>query len=115
MALLYCITHNQAATSLKKRARRREKRLEDVAAPCSVDPEREALDRMCFAEAEQAIDGLTQLERQVRSQRFAGELSIAETATIMNCSLGAVKFLQYTALQAERRKLEGQGAGSRGG
>ena len=115
MAWLYRIAHNQAVNYLKKRARRREKGLEDVAAPSSDDPEREALNKASFAEAERAMEGLTPLQQQVLSLRFAGEQSIAETATIMKRSQGAVKFLQYSALQALRRNLEQPGAGSLGG
>ena len=114
MAWLYRIAHNQAVNYLKKRTRHGERSLEDVAAPSSDDPEREALNRASFAEAERAMEGLTPLQRQVISLRFAGELSIAETATIMKRSQGAVKFLQYSALQALRRNLEQHGAGRRG-
>ena len=115
MAWLYRIAHNQSVNLLKKRARRPEISLDDVAAPSSDDPEREALDRASFAEAEQAMEGLSSLQRQVLSLRFAAELSIAETGTIMKRSQGAVKFLQHSALQALRRNLAQAGAGSRGG
>jgi RNA polymerase sigma-70 factor (ECF subfamily) len=115
MAWLYRIAHNQAVNWVKTRSRRRENGLDDVAAASSDDPEREALDRASFAEAERAMDQLTPLQRQVLSLRFAGELSIAETGKIMKRSQGAVKFLQYSALQAMRRNLEQAEAGSRGG
>ena len=115
MAWLYRIAHNQAVNLIKKRSRRPENSLEDVVALSSDDPEREALDRASFAEAERAMDGLTPLQRQVLSLRFAAELSIAETGKIMKRSQGAVKFLQFSALQALRRNLEQQGAGRRGG
>lgn len=115
MAWLYRIAHNQAVNYMKSRSRRRENSLEDLAARSSDDPEREAIDRASFAEAERAMEGLTPLQRQVLSLRFAGELSIAETGKIMKRSQGAVKYLQYSALQALRRNLEQAGAGSRGG
>ena len=115
MAWLYRIAHNQAVNFLKKRARQGERNLEDVSAPSSDDPEREALDRASLAEAEQAMESLTSLQRQVLSLRFTAELSIAETGLIMKRSQGAVKFLQYSALQALRRNLEQPAAGSSGG
>ena len=114
MAWLYRIAHNQAVNWGKTRSRRRENSLDDLAARSSDDPEREALERASFAEAERAIEKLTSLQRQVLSLRFAGELSIAETGKIMKRSQGAVKFLQYSALQALRRNLEQAGAGSHG-
>ncbi|MCH8108003.1 MAG: sigma-70 family RNA polymerase sigma factor [Chloroflexi bacterium] len=114
MAWLYRIAHNQAVNWGKTRSRRRENSLEDLSARSSDDPEREALDRASFAEAEREMEQLTPLQRQVLSLRFAGELSIAETGKIMKRSQGAVKFLQYSALQALRRNLEQAGAGSHG-
>ena len=115
MAWLYRIAHNQAVNYVRMRARRREYSLEDVAARSSDDPEREALNSASFAEDERAMEGLTPLQHQVLSLRFTGELSIAETGKIMKRSQGAVKFLQFSALQALRRNLEQQGAGRRGG
>ena len=114
MAWLYRIAHNQAVNWGKTRSRRRENSLDDLAARSSDDPEREALERASFAEAEREMEQLTLLQRQVLSLRFAGELSIAETGKIMKRSQGAVKFLQYSALQALRRNLEQAGAGSHG-
>lgn len=114
MAWLYRIAHNQAVNWGKTRSRRRENSLEDLSIRSSDDPEREALDRASFAEAEREMEQLTPLQRQVLSLRFAGELSIAETGKIMKRSQGAVKFLQYSALQALRRNLEQAGAGSHG-
>ena len=114
MAWLYRIAHNQAVNWGKTRSRRRENSLDDLAARSSDDPEREALERASFAEAEREMEQLTPLQRQVLSLRFAGELSIAETGKIMKRSQGAVKFLQYSALQALRRNLEQAGAGSHG-
>ena len=114
MAWLYRIAHNQAVNWGKTRSRRREYSLEDLAVRSSDDPEREALDRASFAEAEREMEQLTPLQRQVLSLRFAGELSIAETGKIMKRSQGAVKFLQYSALQALRRNLDQAGTGSHG-
>ena len=51
----------------------------------------------------EAIGGLTDLQREVISLRFAGELSTAETAKIMGKKEGAVKALQHSALAALRR------------
>ncbi len=48
---------------------------------------------------------LTELQRQVISLRFAGELSIAEVAKVMGKSQGAVKALQHSAIAALRKTL----------
>ncbi len=52
-----------------------------------------------------AIRPLTN-EQQVLSLRFALELSLDETASIMEKSIGAVKTLQFRALAALRRHIE---------
>lgn len=57
---------------------------------------------------------ITDLQQQVLSLRFAGGLSIEETAKVMDRSEGAVKFLQHSALQALRRVLEPKEAGTHG-
>ena len=113
MAWLYRIAHNQAVNHLKKRSRRAETPLADILA-ASDDPEEEALRRVSFNEATRAMEGLTDLQRQVVSLRFAGELTLSETAKVMQRTDGAVKFLQHSALQALRRILDRQGAVSHG-
>ncbi len=113
IAWLYRIAHNQAVNHLKKRSRRPETPLEDIVA-ASDNPAEEALQKASFSEAIQAAEGLTDLQRQVLSLRFAGELSISETAKVMKRTDGAVKFLQHSALRALRRILEQQGAVSHG-
>ncbi len=114
IAWLYRIAHNEAINYLKKRARRGETTMEEVI-DISDDPADEALSRVSFREASLAMEGLTELQRQVLSLRFGGELSIAETAKIMKRREGAVKFLQHSALRALRTELEQRGASSHGG
>lgn len=48
---------------------------------------------------------LTDLQRQVIALRFVAGLSVAETATAMDRSIGAVKNLQHHALAALRQQL----------
>ncbi len=113
IAWLYRIAHNEAVNCLKKRTRRGETTLEEVTAT-SDDPAEVALSGLSFREASLAMEGLTELQRQVLSLRFAGELSIAETAKIMKRREGAVKFLQHSAIHALRQKLEQPGDSSDG-
>ncbi len=113
IAWLFRIAHNQAINYMKKRTRRREEPLVDTfAAP--DDPEAEALRQVASKEVSLAMGDLTDLQRQVLGLRFAGELSILETAKVMKRSEGAVKFLQHSALRALRRTLEPQEADSHG-
>ncbi|GAI42433.1 unnamed protein product [marine sediment metagenome] len=52
-----------------------------------------------------ATKQLTELQRDVISLRFAGELSIAQVAKAMGKSQGAVKALQHSAIVALRKTL----------
>jgi len=104
IAWLFRIVHNQAVNYLKKRARRREvPLLETVAA--SDDPEEAALRQVMLSEVSQAMQGLTDLQREVLTLRFGADFSIKETAKVMNRNVEAVKFLQHSALRALRRLL----------
>ena len=48
---------------------------------------------------------LTKAQQEVIGLRFAGELSIAETAKVMDRNEGAVKALQHSAIVALRKSL----------
>ncbi|MCH7706681.1 MAG: FAD-dependent oxidoreductase, partial [Chloroflexi bacterium] len=78
--------------------------LETVAA--KDDPAETAVNQIAYDEVVSGMGSLTELQREVLSLRFAGQLSIAETAAAMNRSEQAVKFLQHSALRAMRRVLE---------
>ena len=104
IAWLFRIAHNQAVNYLKKRARRREVPLLETAA-VSDDPEEAALRQVMLREVSQAMQGLTDLQREVLTLRFGTDLSITETAKAMKRGVEAVKFLQHSALRALRRLL----------
>ena len=113
IAWLFRIAHNEAVNYMKKRARRAEMPLLDTVV-ASDDPEAEALRQVAYSEVLRAVGDLTDLQQLVLRLRFAAELSIAETAKLMNRSEEAVKFLQYSALRALRRILGQREAGSHG-
>jgi RNA polymerase sigma-70 factor (ECF subfamily) len=52
------------------------------------------------------VEHLTQDQRDVISLRFGAGLSLAETAQFMGKTIGAIKALQFRALQALARNLE---------
>lgn len=113
IAWLFRIAHNEAVNYLKKRERRREAPLPELL-PDPDDTAEEAVKRVRFDEVSRAMEHLTDLQRQVISLRFASQLSIAETAKVMQRSEEAVKFLQFSALRALRRVLEKGEVTSRG-
>ncbi len=105
-AWLYRIAHNLTVDFLRQKARRQTGPLEEAAlqiedpkgnlqevAETSFDLERLAA----------ATEKLTPSQREVIALRFTSELPIADVARIMGKSEGAVKSLQYSAIQALRR------------
>lgn len=113
IAWLFRIAHNESINYIKKRARRGETPIQDTLT-ASHDPAEAALSHVAYSEVLLAMSGLTDLQREVLSLRFAGELSIAETARAMSRSEQAVKFLQHSALRAMRKVLEHPGGKTHG-
>ncbi|MFQ5860632.1 MAG: RNA polymerase sigma factor [Dehalococcoidia bacterium] len=107
VAWLFRIAHNQALNYMKQQTRRKEVPLLDTVI-ASDDPAEVAVSRVTSNEVSRAMSGLTDLQREVLSLRFAGQLSIAETAKAMKRSEEAVKFLQHSALRALQRILAQQ-------
>ena len=59
-----------------------------------------------------ATVGLTDLQRQVIALRFVAGLSVAETADVMQRSVGAVKNLQHHGLAALRKRIDRREGGT---
>jgi RNA polymerase sigma-70 factor, ECF subfamily len=64
------------------------------------DPERVAVARDMTRALGEALERLKDDHREVVELRFVHDLSVAETAAIMDRSVGATKALQYRALRA---------------
>ena len=115
IAWLLRIAHNTAVNHMKKQSRRKEHPLlENVSETVSEsdDPAELAMRAAVSEEVTTAMKGLTVLQREVITHRYLGELSVAETANKMNRSVGAVKFLQHSALRALQRIMNRREAGS---
>lgn len=114
VAWLFRIAHNLWVNHVKKQGNRRETVLEDTI-PAPNDPAEEALERVAAKEVLGAMESLTQLQQEVLRLRFAGQLTIIETATVMERSQPSVKSLQFSALRALRRVLASQEVVTHGG
>ena len=101
-AWLFRIAANAIADRFK-RASREPSRSVDEAEP-SVEPEAERADRR--ADLFRLVDELPPDQRRVVVERFVEERSIRDIASRLNRSEGAVKQLQFRALQALRTKIE---------
>jgi RNA polymerase sigma-70 factor (ECF subfamily) len=71
-----------------------------------TDPEKVLLRSLSHERLRAVITRLTPEQQQVLALRFGQELSHREVAQMLNKSEGAVKLLQFRALQALRRLLE---------
>lgn len=103
-AWLFRIAHNLVVDHLRKRSRGSAVPLTDRF-ESMTNTEEAAEINLTFDELKQAIEGLTEAQRQVIGLRFAGGLSLAEVAQVMNRSQGAVKALQHAGVVALRRTM----------
>ncbi|WP_436793405.1 RNA polymerase sigma factor [Actinospongicola halichondriae] len=106
---MFTIAHHRLADDL----RRRKRRATDAVAPREFDDLEARADSIGEATARIDADGalamlqwVTEEQREVLTLRILGELSIAETATVMGKPPGAVKALQHRAIARIQRRLE---------
>ena len=84
--------------------------------PAPNDPAEKAVERAAVKEVLEAMESLTPLQQEVLRLRFAGQLTIMETATVMvEDSQASIKSLQFSALRALRRVLASQEVVTNGG
>ncbi len=106
-AWLFGVANNLVADHFRRQARRPQVALSDDL-PAPEDAHHvEADKRMDIAAVRAALRHLTEEQQQVLALRFDRDLSIAEAAALMQKSETAVKQLQFRAVAALRRKLEG--------
>jgi RNA polymerase sigma-70 factor (ECF subfamily) len=104
---LFRIAHNQVIDHYRKKNRERTLPLDEArsVSSSSNDPAALAEQRLRIEQLAVACEQLTDAQREVVSLRFAGGLSVAETAKAMGKSEGAVKVMQHDALRKLRRIL----------
>jgi RNA polymerase sigma-70 factor (ECF subfamily) len=71
--------------------------------------EEEAVDQLTTAELVRALEVLTDEQREVLALRVIADLSLQETADVMEKTVGAVKGLQRRALESLRKHLDADG------
>jgi RNA polymerase sigma factor (sigma-70 family) len=104
---LFGIAHNAAVDDARRRRRRpRETALEPWNSPCGGDAEADAVTELERESVHKMIDELAPDQRDVLLLRVVGDLSVAQTAAVLDKSYEAVKALQRRALGALRRKIE---------
>jgi RNA polymerase sigma-70 factor, ECF subfamily len=99
---LYRIAHNQVVDTLRQHQRRPQVALEPVAdmLPSERDDPHRLAEKGDFRDhLREAMRQLTDLQAQVIALKFGAEMSNAEVAAMLDRTEGAVKALQYSALQ----------------
>jgi RNA polymerase sigma-70 factor (ECF subfamily) len=105
-AWLYRLAHNKMVDVMRSRKRAQEASL-DQALHVTVGRLIDAVeDRLDFERILDKLQLLNDQQREVILLRFMEDLSIAETAQVMQKSEGAVKALQHRALESLRRHLQ---------
>ncbi len=105
---LFRIAHNLVIDYYRKSGRQKKTSLDDamrVVGSDGVDVDRKLDIELSIKEVKDAMGGLTQLQQEVLSLRFAGGLSVAETAEAMGKKENAVKALQHAAIKKLRTLL----------
>lgn len=103
-AWLFRIAHNLVVDHLRRTSRRSAVPLTDGLAS-EMNTEEAVEIHLTFNELKQAMQELTEAQRQVIGLRFAAGLSLAEVARVVNRSEGAVKALQHAAVASLRRNM----------
>jgi len=104
-AWLFRIAHNQVVDYLRKKTRQATVPLDESQAGSNSNPELMVVHSLDIEQLLLATKRLTKAQREVIALRFAGELSIAQVAKVMDKSQGAVKALQHSAIVALRKAL----------
>jgi RNA polymerase sigma-70 factor (ECF subfamily) len=105
-AWLYRLAHNKMVDVLRSAKRTQDAPLEHAAHVPAGSTMDDVDARLDFQRIVDSLQTLNDQQREVIVLRFVEELSIAETAQIMQKSEGAVKALQHRALEALRRHLQ---------
>ena len=92
----------------RRRYRRKVDNLDDHdRLPSDLSPEKEVDQTFLRREVREAMHQLTPDQQNVIALRFSQELSLEETAQVMGKTVNAVKVLQFRAIAALRRQMDG--------
>jgi RNA polymerase sigma-70 factor (ECF subfamily) len=105
---IYRIAHNLVVDHYRRRSRAAFVELEEATPIVAdeADPLRKVEARLESERLRAALAKLTEEQAEVISLRFLDEFSIAEVASMMNKTEGAIKALQYRAVLALRRVMQ---------
>ncbi len=103
---LFKVARNSIATHHSRIKQQPEIELDEwFAAPSDHDPEVVFLRNLSIHVVHEAMRNLTGEQQEVLVLRFGQQLSLEETADIMGKSVGAIKTMQFRAVESMRRLL----------
>ena len=105
---LFRIAHNLIVDHFRKKARKKTVALEAAASTTgasSHDLDSQMDLELSVQQVYDAMEGLTELQKEVLTLRFAGGLSVQETSVAMKRKENAVKALQHAAIKKLRTIL----------
>jgi RNA polymerase sigma-70 factor (ECF subfamily) len=107
-AWLYRVAHNMMVDEIRRNKRRIHETLDEESSP-GVDGGMSDRLQQSMAQqfTQQALEQLTDKQRDVLVLRYIQGLEIEEVATTLNMTTGTVKSLQHRGLEAMRRYLNG--------
>lgn len=105
-AWLFGVASHLAADHFRRQSRRPQDELKDEMPAPEPELDFEVHNLFTIQAVRQALQQLTQEQQQVLALRFSEGRSVADTATLMQKSVTAVKQLQFRAVGALRRLLE---------
>ena len=103
----FVIAHRRMIDARRAASRRVAEVSELAWEPSGGNVEDDAMTRLSTAEIVRALEVLTDEQRDVIALRVIADLSLEETAQIVDKTRGAVKALQHRALETLRASLQG--------
>jgi RNA polymerase sigma-70 factor (ECF subfamily) len=113
---LFRIAHNLVVDHYRKKGRQKTTPLEDansMVGASTYDMDRQLDVDLSMKDVYEAMDGLTKLQKEVLSLRFAAGLSVLETAESLGKKENAIKALQHAAVKKLRNILGASGAATK--
>ena len=106
-AWLHAIARNRRVDALRGHGRRRRLRLPATEGQILAgDGEADAIEAMVDTDLRELLAPLTDEQRDVMVLRFVCDLSLEQTAVVVDRPIGSVKAVQHRALHRLRRKFE---------
>lgn len=110
IAWLYRVAHARLVDHYRKQNRAaKESNLDDVVIGVDDDPDAQLMSNHRKEKVGIAMDALTAEQKQVIIFRFIEGYNLQKTADLMGKTIGAIKVMQYRALQSLSRSLNKQG------